>query len=430
MDRITTQESASVVHIDPTTKTYATLALPPDDDDIKRVIYTQRSPSWASDDTVVRGEEDVLLPSKIDHNSTVDFDLVDEDPSYTPRSRRRRWMTFFKAFGGTLLAILLALDILLRVSRTRWMDEEDEPDPTLSRWGLAGTDTEDLAWYPTNFLQDVVPKPIHSHNDYWRKVPLFTALRQGCISVEADVWLFDDKPEQNDNDDTLYVGHERAALQPNRTFQSLYIQPLVDILERQNPTTDFYTDSYRGVFDTNPNQTLTLLVDVKTAGPATWAAVVAQLEPLRKRGWLSFSANGTTHARAVTVVGTGNTPFAELTANATYRDYFFDAPLHKLGGAADDDADHYDATNSYYASVSFGAAIGAPWMGALGAEQVERIRRHVAAAHARGLQARYFDLPSWPVGTRNRIWDLLVKEGVDMLNVDDVKSAAKRKWKY
>lgn len=315
----------------------------------------------------------------------------------------------------------MALDILLRVSHTNWFQEEKEDeDPVFNKWGTVGSGTEGLAWYPTNFLQDVVPKPIHSHNDYWRKVPLFTALRQGCVGVEADVWLFDD-PERSES---LYVGHERAALQPNRTFQSLYIQPLVDILERQNPATAFYNDINRGVFDMDPNQTLTLLVDVKTSGPETWAKVVEQLEPLRQRDWLTFYANGTTHTRPVTVVGTGNTPFDLLASNATYRDYFYDAPLHKLTTS------DYDATNSYYASVSFGSTIGSLWMGGLGAEQIERIRAQVKVAHERGLKARYWDLPSWPISTRNRLWDLLVREGVDMLNVDDVKGASKRKWKY
>lgn len=319
----------------------------------------------------------------------------------------------------------MALDILLRVSRTRWAeqenddDDDDGDDPVFSRWGTDGSGTEGLAWYPTSFLQDVVPKPIHSHNDYWRKVPLFTALRQGCVGVEADVWLFD-APEHSDS---LYVGHERAALQPNRTFQSLYIQPLVDILERQNPKTEFYNDNYRGVFDMDPNQTLTLLVDVKTSGAETWAKVVEQLEPLRQRDWLTFYADGTTHTRPITVVGTGNTPFDLLISNSTYRDYFYDAPLHKLNS-------DYDATNSYYASVSFGSTIGSPWMGGLGTEQIERIRAQVKAAHERGLKARYWDLPAWPISTRYRLWDLLVKEGVDLLNVDDVKGAAKRKWKY
>lgn len=314
----------------------------------------------------------------------------------------------------------MALDILLRVSKLAWRDGDDDGDAVLSGWGQQGTGTEQLSWYPTNFLQDVMPKPIHSHNDYWRKVPLFTAIRQGATGVEADVWLFNETAKR----DTLYVGHVEAALQPARTFQSLYIQPIVEILERQNPETEFYNGTWRGVFDTNPNQTLTLLVDVKTAGPSTWAEVVKQLEPLRKRGWLTYYANGTVHERPVTVVGTGNTPFADLIANQTYRDYFYDAPLQKINGTG-----MYNNTNSLYASVSFKSTIGTPWMGGLGAEQMERIRSQIRQAHGAGLKARYWDLPSWPVSTRNHIWDILVQEGVDMLNVDDVKAAARRDWR-
>lgn len=342
--------------------------------------------------------------------------------------------------------------MVLRMSESTWpVVIDDGEDDIFRNWGQGGTGTEALSWYPTNFLQDVIPKPIHSHNDYWRKVPLFTAIHQGCTGVEADVWLLDDE----DGDDgahsnsTLYVGHERAALQGNRTFQSLYVQPLVEILERANPTTSFYNGTTattaRGVFDTAPGQTLTLLVDVKTAGAATWRQVVEQLEPLRRRGWLSYYADGVVHTRPITVVGTGNTPFAEVvnggggdadtntdtntntnTTTTTYRDYFFDAPLAQLDNASAP----YNADNSYYASVAFSRSIGAVWMGQLSPDQVARVRAQVAQAHARGLKARYWDLPAWPVQTRNMVWDVLVREGVDMLNVDDVKSAAKKPWRY
>jgi len=44
--------------------------------------------------------------------------------------------------------------------------------------------------YPTDFTQGIVPKAFHSHNDYWRQFPLFSALSVGAVSVEADVWLY------------------------------------------------------------------------------------------------------------------------------------------------------------------------------------------------------------------------------------------------
>jgi hypothetical protein len=335
----------------------------------------------------------------------------------------------------------------------------------LRNWGGPGSGTEGLAWYPTDFTRDIVPIPCHSHNDYWRRVPLFSAVRAGCTGVEADVWLFDDE---------LYVGHNTASLTRNRTFQSLYINPLVRILEDQNPSTDFYNDTNHGVFDTDPGKSLTLLVDLKTSGPETWPWVLRQLEPLRERGWLTYVEAGIVHDRPITVVGTGNTPFDVLTANSSYRDAFFDAPLETmwesrhttarmrpssiLGSPPDAESEEgqdsrddvhrasepfhnvgqglsgttndseFNEQNSYYASVAFGKAVGRIWRGRLSPKQMETIRGQVRGAHRRGLKVRYWDLPSWPIGLRNHVWDVLIREGVDILNVDDLRAASRQVW--
>lgn len=54
---------------------------------------------------------------------------------------------------------------------------------------LKNTDRSDKYTYPTDFTREIVPKPFHSHNDYWRDVPFYTGLSYGAISTEADVWL-------------------------------------------------------------------------------------------------------------------------------------------------------------------------------------------------------------------------------------------------
>ncbi len=308
--------------------------------------------------------------------------------------------------------VLLTLNVVLLVFGDPF-SHGDDPDEIFGDWGRPGTGTDGLAWYPTDFLRDVVPIPCHSHNDYWRKVPLFSAIHVGCIGVEADVWL-------RDND--LLVGHHAAALQPNRTFRSLYIDPLVDILTRQNPKTEYYNETQRGVFDVDPDQTLTLLVDVKTDGASTFRRVLEQLEPLRSRGWLSTFDHGKVTYGPVTVVGTGNTPFEVVVENSTYRDAFFDAPLDDI------DSSKFDFTNSYYSSTDLASAIGGVWTGELRQEQLGKMRKQLAAAHSRRLQARYWNLPAWPIFVRNRVWETLVKEGTDILNVDDLMSAAKRDW--
>jgi hypothetical protein len=308
---------------------------------------------------------------------------------------------------------LLVADVGNKIGRS--LAEMRRPDP-FENWGKPGTGTEDLAWYPTDFLRDVIPVPCHSHNDYWRKVPLFSALYAGCTGVEADIWL---------RNGDLLVGHEKSALQPNRTFQSLYINPLVDILTRKNPEPVSSESSARvmGVFDTDPSKTLVLLVDLKTDGPTTWPWVMKQLAPLRDKGWLSYYEGGQFRQRPITVVGTGNTPFDQIIASGEPRDAFFDAPLDKLEGSS------YNWTNSYYASVSFWKAVGAVWWrGRPSDGQLAAIRAHIREARERGLVSRYWALPAWPIHIRNHLWKLLVEEGIGMLNVDELEAATKQDW--
>lgn len=275
--------------------------------------------------------------------------------------------------------------------------------------------------------------------------------------MEADVWLFDDD---------LYVGHNTASLTRNRTFQSMYVNPLVELLENMNPRSAFNNATGRGVFDVDPDQTLVLLVDFKTNGVDTFPYVYDQLEPLRSRNYLSYFDGEKTVTRAITVVGTGNTPFNIVTSNTT-RDIFFDAPLKQMwepprnpidvvdlnenldaeldygtamsldvpessqgtvGTEHVDSADAFNTTNSYYASVSFKSAVGFVWRGHLSARQMEIIRGQIRGAKRRGLKARYWDTPAWPISLRNHVWHVLMKEGADVLNVDDLKAAASRNW--
>ncbi|KAK3901152.1 hypothetical protein C8A05DRAFT_35172 [Staphylotrichum tortipilum] len=328
---------------------------------------------------------------------------------HRPRILSLTWHTYLLALA--LVAIILLVADVSETIVQHILRQRSDP---LANWGKPGSGTEDFAWYPTDFLRDVLPVPCHSHNDYWRRVPLFSAIYAGCTGVEADVWL---------RKEDLLVGHDTASLQPNRTFQSLYVNPLVDILARQNPSTEFYYGTKNGVFDTNPEQTLVLLIDLKTDGHETWPWVMKQLDPLRERGWLSYSQDGQFHQGPITVVGTGNTPFELILGNSTYRDAFYDAPLDRLANST------YDATNSYYASVNFWNAIGAVWWkGGPNDGQKDKIRAMLREARDRGLKSRYWGLPAWPIHVRNFVWQVLVEEDIGMLNVDDLDAATRQDW--
>ncbi|KAL4895988.1 histone acetylation protein-domain-containing protein [Aspergillus ambiguus] len=209
---------------------------------------------------------------------------------------------------------------------------------------LKNTHRGDEYQYPTDFTRGIMPV----NSDYWRDIPFYTGLSKGCISTEADVWLYDG---------TLYVGHDESSLTEERTLESLYINPMLDVLKRQNPQTPFVTTPTKnGVFDTDPSQTLYFFIDAKTSGRETFEAVISALQPLREQGYLTtVKDNRTVNYGAVTVIGTGNTPL-DMVASVADRDYFFDAHLDTL-----DDSENSGITSliSPIASTSFSSAIGA-----------------------------------------------------------------------
>ena len=59
--------------------------------------------------------------------------------------------------------------------------------------------------HPADWSRNIQPIPVHSHNDYWRDVPVLEALAHGIRSVESDIWL-------NPDDEELYVGHDPFSL--------------------------------------------------------------------------------------------------------------------------------------------------------------------------------------------------------------------------
>jgi hypothetical protein len=251
------------------------------------------------------------------------------------------------------------------------------------------------------------------------------------------VWLFDSE---------LYVGHHTNSLTPNRTFQSMYVDPLVKMLDHKNALNDM-TSPKAGVFSTSPSQTLVLLIDFKNNGTAIFPMVSRQLSALREKGYLTHFNGTATIQGAITVVATGGAPFDLLTANTTYRDVFFDAPLDRIyqesltqysrphllkrtrqGTIGTTPTSHFDTTNSYYASVKFSNSIGWLWFGYMSEAQKTKIRGQIRAARARGLKARYWSAPKWPVGLRNKVWDLLVEEEVGVLNGDDLGGMSRLDW--
>ncbi|KAH1724194.1 hypothetical protein KXX25_000811 [Aspergillus fumigatus] len=313
------------------------------------------------------------------------------------KARRNRILVIVAiilVLGGIAVLVWFSL-VLTLIDRLTHTVPSNGLQRIVKTWKGPADSLAALSPWPKDFSQGIVPVQCHSHNDYWRSVPLYEALAAGCTGVEADVWL-----EGSD----LLVGHGKRSLTPDHSS----------------------ANSSAGVFETDPTTSLTLLIDIKSDGNATWPVLLDQLAPLRSGGWLSHR-NGTSKTLVngpVTVVGTGNTLF-DLVLAEEDRYVFFDAPLDELAQNST-----YTAENSYYASVSLQKSVGVVWPWGPTDNQKQAMQKMISAASERGLLARFWSIPSWPVSLRMRLWRFLVDSGVGMLNVDDVVEATRWNWDW
>jgi hypothetical protein len=271
-----------------------------------------------------------------------------------------------------------------------------------------------------SFIQKAIPVPVHSHNDYSRRIPLFEALGSGCISVEADVHL---------RDGDLLVGHTSLSLQRGSTLRSMYLEPLQRMLKMRNA--HIANGTWRGIFDRGPQQTVVLLIDHKTAGPETFAELYVQLQPLRDLDYLTYWNGAERVVRPLTIVASGNAPIKSVTAlNATHRDIFWDAKLDQLT-SADDNFDMetpmyaYNRSNSYFASTEFKRARLYAWHNEsrpmpYTPSAKDAALTQIEQAKARGLISRYWDTPASPTNLRDIAWRVLIDLQVGVLNMDDM----------
>jgi hypothetical protein len=224
----------------------------------------------------------------------------------------------------------------------------------------------------------------HSHNDYQHQRPLFDALDRGFCNIEADVYLVGDQ---------LLVGHEEKELRPERTLQALYLDPLQKLIaDRQGK---IFPDGQR----------LTLLIDFKTEGPATYAALAKALQPYE--AFLSCLRDGRWQPRQVDVIISGNRPIMELMKDRS-RLAGFDGRLSELetGPGAD-----------LMPLVSDNWTDHFTWRGEGQMPAAERSKLHAVTktAHAQGRRVRFWATPDSPA-----FWQELQAANVDVIGTDDL----------
>ncbi|TCO32793.1 glycerophosphoryl diester phosphodiesterase [Kribbella steppae] len=229
----------------------------------------------------------------------------------------------------------------------------------------------------------------HAHNDYEHRRPLQDALDRGFSSVEADVWLVDGE---------LRVAHDLENAVPGRTLESLYLKPLADRV-REN-----HGQVYKHGRD------FQLLIDIKSDGPSTYAAIDKELT--KYRGISTVFINGRVLKGAVTSVISGNRPLDVLKAQKV-RYAGYDGRLSDLQSGM---------PASLMPLVSDNWTNNFTWTDLGPMPTAERTKLHdiVVQAHHAGYRVRFWATPDARGAAREALWSELEAAGVDHLNTDDL----------
>ena len=206
----------------------------------------------------------------------------------------------------------------------------------------------------------------HAHNDEHNPRPLFGALELGFCSVEVDVQLVGDQ---------LLVGHDLDETSPDKTLESMYLEPLAA--------------------DPHP---IFLLIDVKSDAAASWTAIDERLA--------RFDLG----------------PAQVVITGAIARDLIAQAPVRRAamdGRIADLDA---GADPTLFPIISDKWIDHFTWVGGVERfppDQRIKLENLVKKAHDAGQKIRF-----WQTGERTEMWEAERDAGVDLINTDDLPGLA------
>jgi len=249
----------------------------------------------------------------------------------------------------------------------------------LAAWGTRSRAAEKPA--------KVVPLTnVHAHNDYEHPRPLLDALDNGFCSVEADIHLVDGK---------LLVAHSRAAVKPDRTLESLYLDPLRERVRKNGGR----------VYPGGPP--VWLLIDFKGDPKTTYPVLRKILE--QYADILTVWRDGKKTQGAVTPVLTGNHPTEAVLAAEPVRYAAIDGVLEALDR-------NPPADLVPWMSSQWGLTFKWKGTGTMPDAERQKLREIVDKAHAQGRLVRFWGAPDNPT-----TWEALRAAKVDLINTDDLR---------
>ena len=236
------------------------------------------------------------------------------------------------------------------------------------------------------------PKPLihaHAHNDYEHTRPLIDALDHGFCSVEADIFRVDGQ---------LLVAHDRKGLKPERTLQALYLDPMKQRALKNGGR----------IYPHGP--TVSLLIDFKTNGEATWPVLREVLS--RYADILTAFEGDTVRPKAVTVILTGGRP-EKMVAAEPRRLAALDGTLANLDA-------NLSPVLMPWISEQWTKFFQWKGIGPLPDEERTKLRDYVNQVHRQGKLLRFWGGPDFEAAWREQR-----AAGIDWINSDDLAGLQK-----
>lgn len=229
----------------------------------------------------------------------------------------------------------------------------------------------------------------HAHNDYEKTWPaLTTALSKGFVSIEIDVFPFQEK---------LKVAHIGLFLGAAPEIETLYFRPLENWLKK-----------HERLF-LNPEQRLIFMIDIKQNPTATYALLRQLCKKYKHLITHYYPEKDSTVYGVLDILLSGKKPYQEV-FNDSVRYMLIDGGLGEIN--------HPHRTEKIVPRVSarYGSLFKWKGRGEMPEKELSRLREIVTKAHANGRKVRFWGMPN-----KIAVWKLLLKEGVDWMNVDDLE---------
>ena len=237
----------------------------------------------------------------------------------------------------------------------------------------------------------VVPLPnAHAHNDYEHERPLLDALENGFTSVEADVFLVDG---------ILYVYHDLpTVLDKERTLENLYLKPLQDRITGNGGKV------YPGY-----NNFFYLMIDFKSEAVPTYKALQKLLTKYRDFiATVSGQQEETGKPVKIFLSGSASTDSGKKLFQEEILLAGVDGRPHDLGKG-------YPASMMPVVSDHYRKFLSWDGHGVVNEKELKKLRDFVRRAHAEGKKVRLWAAPDIP-----KVWALLLENGVDLINTDNL----------